>query len=167
MRYYLHMVTDAELIRDPEGAEFPDLEAAVTEAVQSGRDLIAEELRQGRPVPLNWRLLISTADDTVLRSMPFTAVAHGPKQPSTQQRPAPVKSWSERDGHLEQVARHITRGRQHIEAQRARIALLEQRGCDSTLAKGLLLQLEKTFQYMLERQQIIVRYLSVGRQMSR
>jgi hypothetical protein len=137
MRYYLHTVTDAELIRDPEGAEFADLEAAATEAVQSGRDLIAEELRQGRSVPLNWRVLISTADDTVLRSIPFAAVAHGPNHPSTAPLLRSVESWSERERrHLEQIAHHITSGRQHIEAQRGRVALLEQRGWDTTVAKN-------------------------------
>src|SRR5215813_8155688 len=66
MRYFIHIVTDAERVIDPGGAEFLDLESARTEACQSARDLMAEELRSGRPVPLGWRIQVADEDGFVL-----------------------------------------------------------------------------------------------------
>jgi len=77
MRYFLHVVTDTRFIRDPDGAEFSDIAEAETEAAQSARDLMCGELRRGRPIPNGWRMLIGTEDDTILKTIPFLAVAHG------------------------------------------------------------------------------------------
>src|SRR5262249_37681722 len=41
------------------------------------RDLMCDELKRGRPIPNGWRMLIATEDDTVLKTIPFLAVAHG------------------------------------------------------------------------------------------
>jgi hypothetical protein len=77
MRYFLHLVTDARFIRDPDGAEFSGIAEAETEAAQSARDLMCDELRRGRPIPNGWRMLIATEDDTILKTIPFLVVAHG------------------------------------------------------------------------------------------
>jgi hypothetical protein len=77
MRYFIHIVTDGERIRDPEGAEFADLEAARLEASQSARDLMAGELVAGRPVPLGWRVQIADLDGTVHLTIPFAALVFG------------------------------------------------------------------------------------------
>jgi hypothetical protein len=71
MRYFIHIVTDQERIVDPDGGEFTDLASAREEASQSARDLMAEELRKGRPVPFTW--LVQVADDggNVLLTLPF------------------------------------------------------------------------------------------------
>ena len=71
MRYFIHIVTDQERIVDPDGGEFTDLASARDEASQSARDLMAEELRKGRPVPFTW--LVQVADDggNVLLTLPF------------------------------------------------------------------------------------------------
>jgi len=71
MRYFIHIVTDAERLIDPGGAEFLDLESARTEACQSARDLMAEELRGGRPVPLGWRIQVADEDGSILFTLPF------------------------------------------------------------------------------------------------
>jgi len=71
MRYYFHILTDTERLRDPDGEEFPTLAEACEEATQSARDLIAEELRCGRAVPSLWSIQITQEDDTVLQTVPL------------------------------------------------------------------------------------------------
>ncbi|WP_380070842.1 DUF6894 family protein [Dankookia sp. GCM10030260] len=48
-RFFFHSRTDTALAEDPEGAEFPTLEAARTEAIASLRQLTADALRQNLP----------------------------------------------------------------------------------------------------------------------
>lgn len=59
-----------------EGAEFPDLASAETEAAQSARDLIVDELRRGKPVPVRWQAEIALEDGTVVSAIPFAALAY-------------------------------------------------------------------------------------------
>src|SRR5262245_8435872 len=87
MPYFIHVLAGSKFIADPEGAEFDGLAAAEAEAVQSACDLIAEELRRGKPVPRHWQARIASADGTVLRSIPFAALmdgdtGHAPAPPS-------------------------------------------------------------------------------------
>ena len=90
MRYFIHIVTDGERIRDPEGAEFADLEAARLEASQSSRDIMAGELVAGRPVPLGWRAQIADADGTVHLTIAFATLVFGENgSPSYNPRPFP------------------------------------------------------------------------------
>src|SRR5262245_46883015 len=72
MHYFIHIVTDHERIVDPEGADFPDLASARAEAMQSARDLMAAELRDGRPVPFGWRAQVADEDGTVVLTVPFS-----------------------------------------------------------------------------------------------
>ena len=46
---FIHILTDDERIRDPDGQECADLEAAKAEARQSARALMAEKLQAGPP----------------------------------------------------------------------------------------------------------------------
>jgi hypothetical protein len=71
MQYFIHIVTDHERLVDPDGGDFADLASAREEASQSARDLMAEELRCGRPVPLNWRAQVANEDGTILLTLPF------------------------------------------------------------------------------------------------
>jgi hypothetical protein len=71
MRYFIHIVTDAERVIDPGGAEFLHFGSARDEACQSARDLMAEELRSGRPVPLGWRIQVADEDGSILFASPF------------------------------------------------------------------------------------------------
>src|SRR5262245_51709857 len=71
MRYFIHVVTDQERLIDPDGEEFTDLASARAEATQSARDLMAEELRCGRPVPFAWRAHVADAEGNVVLSLPF------------------------------------------------------------------------------------------------
>lgn len=65
MRYFIHIVTDQERVVDPDGAEYLDLGSARVEACQCARDLMAEELRSGRPVPFGWCVQVAAEDGTV------------------------------------------------------------------------------------------------------
>jgi hypothetical protein len=71
MRYFIHIVTDEERVLDPDGAEFPGFDSAKAEACQGARDLMAEELRCGRPVPFGWRAQVCGEDGEVLFTIPF------------------------------------------------------------------------------------------------
>jgi len=71
MRYFIHIVTDQERVVDPDGGEFLDLGSARAEACQCARDLMAEELRSGRPVPFAWRVQVAGEDGTVHFTVPF------------------------------------------------------------------------------------------------
>jgi hypothetical protein len=72
MRYFIHIVTDTERLIDHDGGEFTDLASARTEATQSARDLMAEELLCGRPVPLGWNAQVADDEGNVLLTLPFT-----------------------------------------------------------------------------------------------
>ena len=89
MRYFIHIVTDRERLVDPEGAEFPDLATARSEARQSARDLMAEELRCGRPVPFGWRAQLADDEDTILATLVFAELvfSEGTRQQMVQTSP--------------------------------------------------------------------------------
>jgi hypothetical protein len=46
-RYYLHIVRDGEAIKDPEGYDLPDLDAAKREAISGAREILSEEVLRG------------------------------------------------------------------------------------------------------------------------
>src|SRR5262249_33448965 len=71
MRYFIHIITNEERLIDPDGGEFTDLESARAEASQSARDLMAEELRCGRPVPFAWQAQVADGAGNVLLNLPF------------------------------------------------------------------------------------------------
>jgi hypothetical protein len=71
MRCFIHIITDRERLVDPDGGEFPDLATARAEASQSARDLMAEELRCGRPVPFGWRAQVADEAGTILLTLRF------------------------------------------------------------------------------------------------
>ena len=71
MRYFIHIVTDTERLVDPDGGEFADLASARAEASQSARDLMAEELRCGRPVPFSWQAQVADGEGNILLTLPF------------------------------------------------------------------------------------------------
>ena len=77
MRYYLHVLKERERLRDYDGEEFPSLASAREEAIQSARDLIAEELRCGRVAPSEWRIQIALEDDTIVETVPFAPLLLG------------------------------------------------------------------------------------------
>lgn len=77
MRYYLHIATDREMIMDPEGEEFPDLDSARVEAEQSARAVMATELEAGRSLATEWTVQIANARGVVLSSLSFRDILGG------------------------------------------------------------------------------------------
>ena len=77
MRYFIYIITDQERLVDPDGCEFTDLESARAEANQSARDLMAEELRRGRPVPISWKAQLADDDGKILLTLPFARLVFG------------------------------------------------------------------------------------------
>jgi hypothetical protein len=51
-RYFLHLIERDDLIRDIEGAEFVDLDAARDEAVESIRAIVADHIASGEKLLL-------------------------------------------------------------------------------------------------------------------
>jgi hypothetical protein len=68
MRYHLNLRDDAQVIADGEGEEFTTLDAARAGARASVRELVIEDLRNGKP-PHGWRVEISNDRGAVLDSI--------------------------------------------------------------------------------------------------
>jgi hypothetical protein len=83
MRYYLHITTDREMIVDPDGEEFPDLDSARLEAEQSARSVMVSELEAGRSLSAKWSIQIANARGVVLSSLSFGDILgrRGPSGP--------------------------------------------------------------------------------------
>jgi len=90
MRYYFHLLTERERLRDPDGDEFSTLDAAREEATQSARDLIAEHIRSGHAIPLQWCIQIAQQDDTMVDTVRFASLCMGdggnPSRPRIMQK---------------------------------------------------------------------------------
>ena len=92
MRVFFHILANEEKILDQDGHECADLAEARQEASQSARELIADELRAGRPVPLKWRLEIAEAEGGVLATINFAELALGEaRHPAPSLRAATTK----------------------------------------------------------------------------
>jgi hypothetical protein len=79
---FFHVLTNETRISDPDGHECVDLKEACGEASQIAREVIANELQAGRPVPLKWRIEVALADGTSLATINFAEVALGvPRYP--------------------------------------------------------------------------------------
>jgi hypothetical protein len=75
VRYFFHILTDKMRLRDDDGQEYLRLDDARAEATQAARDLMAEELRCGRPVPVGWQVQIAIEDGTILSTLSFQQIA--------------------------------------------------------------------------------------------
>jgi glucose-6-phosphate-specific signal transduction histidine kinase len=78
MLYLINIVKGKSQVRDPEGAEFADLQAARLEAEQTARDLAAEELRSGKPVPADWTVEVTDHIGNVVATIPFSSLMVAP-----------------------------------------------------------------------------------------
>src|SRR5262245_23723471 len=102
MRYFIHIITDQERLIDPDGGEFADLDCARAEASQSARDLMAEELRRGRPVPFGWKVQLAAADGTILLTLPFARLVFS--EAIARQLPTTIRPTSS-EAHLALIER--------------------------------------------------------------
>ena len=70
-RYYLHLYNCLGDVRDDEGEELSALEDARDCAFQAIRDILSEEVRQGR-IDLRGRIEIADAGKRVVEIVPFS-----------------------------------------------------------------------------------------------
>ena len=76
-RYFFHIRTANALIRDHDGSDLPDLDAARHEAGESARHLLAELLRNGQV--LDGQVFeISDESGKILERLPFRSVIRLP-----------------------------------------------------------------------------------------
>ena len=137
MRCFIHIVTDTEFIRDPDGEDFADRRIAEQETARVARDLMAEALRKGKPLPVNWKVLLASADDTILMSLPFSQLIPAP--PAFTSRSAIIQLRDPNDGNrLADADLHIMHGRARIDAQKVRIAKMRELGYDTSRSEDLL-----------------------------
>lgn len=71
MHLFITILTDDEPVVDDTGRNFPTLEAAIAEAVQTARDLMADALRAGRFAPVHWRVEVTTPEHRTVFSTSF------------------------------------------------------------------------------------------------
>jgi hypothetical protein len=155
MRCFIHIVTESEFIRDWEGEDFADRQLAAQEAAQVARDLMAEELRKGRPLPVRWKVLLALADDTVLKSLTFSDLIPAAEAlPRRARSPKRQYDAIERD-HLAEADRHIMQGRARVEAQKLRIADMQERGYDTSDAEDFLSILLATLKSLTSHRDLI------------
>ena len=69
-RYYMHLRDGTEQILDPEGLEFPSVEALRRAVLISARDLMTGDIREG---VLDFRVRIDAEDEggVIVYSLPF------------------------------------------------------------------------------------------------
>src|SRR5215475_5331280 len=163
MRCFIHIVTDTEFLRDWEGEDFSDRQEAAQEAAQVARDLMAEELRKGNPLPVRWKVLLALTDDTVLMSIPFSQLipAAGPL-PARGARPRIQQHDARERKHLAEADHHIMQGLARVEAQKVRIASMQERGYDTSLAEDFLRILVTTLKHLTSHRELILQALGQG-----
>jgi hypothetical protein len=72
-RYHFHLWDGTTLIHDPEGAELPDLAAVAERALQTARELLAEEVAEGK-LPLYMRLDVEDEGNRIVHRLSFRDV---------------------------------------------------------------------------------------------
>lgn len=72
-RFHLH-VFHGEPVHDHEGLDRPDLDAAIKEAVRGARDLIASDMRAGRPIYRSNHIDIADHAGRVLHTVRYADV---------------------------------------------------------------------------------------------
>jgi len=70
-RFYFHLSEGQSVLIDSEGVDLPDNEAAERRALDSARDILSAEIRQGR-VPLNMHLAVEDECGLTVHRLPFT-----------------------------------------------------------------------------------------------
>lgn len=80
-RYYFHIYERGALIRDEEGSECPDLEAAKREAMASAADLARQALARGEPAD-GLCVEIRDEEDRILAGLTIREVLAHPRHPN-------------------------------------------------------------------------------------
>ena len=88
-RYYFHYRTDDELVRDTDGSELPDLEAAEQNAAEMGRAIVDRAASTGGDTQAPGSIEITDAEGQELLYVVFWA---GPKMGDGPASPVQVNS---------------------------------------------------------------------------
>jgi len=97
MLYLFNVVTGKGEIADPEGSEFSSLEDARAEAKQIARELAAEELRQGRAVSADWRIVVTDEFGTVQATVALGSIVLKPRLRIAYPQPAAEEASASSD----------------------------------------------------------------------
>ena len=68
--FFLDVLTGSQVLEDPDGQDFLDLNAAITEAAASARDLVAYGITQNQDVS-GRSFLIRDEDNQTVATLPF------------------------------------------------------------------------------------------------
>jgi hypothetical protein len=68
MRYFINVVLEGRLIADPEGEEFSEYDKAFAAAIESGRELLADGVHEGR-TPTRLSILLTDQTGRVLSTL--------------------------------------------------------------------------------------------------
>lgn len=69
-RYYFHLRNHTEHLEDSDGEQFPDLQAALAEALAAARDTLSHDMKRGT-LDLRYHIDVEDADGRLLHSLPF------------------------------------------------------------------------------------------------
>lgn len=69
-RYFMHLRDGTEQILDPEGLEFPTIEALRKAVLVSARDLMTGDVREG-VIDLRFRIDVEDEGGEIIYSLPF------------------------------------------------------------------------------------------------
>ena len=69
-RYFFHVRERDQLVLDPEGEDFDNLDVALREASISAREIVAAQVAAGEPIHAR-HFEITTAEGKVLKTVPF------------------------------------------------------------------------------------------------
>lgn len=72
-RFYFHMRSHAEIVRDLEGVEMPDAQMALEEAREAAREILSERVRKGEVLDGN-EFEVHDELGTKLFTLPFRSV---------------------------------------------------------------------------------------------
>jgi hypothetical protein len=71
--YFFHIQDGSNVLEDPDGQECNNLADAQSEAIASARELMAEDLRAGKPLGLHRAIVIANENGAVLTEVSFQA----------------------------------------------------------------------------------------------
>jgi hypothetical protein len=96
--YYLHVFNEEVRAEDEEGADLPDLAAALKQAISGIRSILSEEVLKGE-LNLRGRVEIAGENGDVLRTVPYAdavTVTVEVRRPmgAPAARAAPIPAWS-------------------------------------------------------------------------
>jgi hypothetical protein len=70
-RFFFHLINATGYLRDEEGEDFPNTDAARDNALAAIRSILSEECKEGR-IDLRGRIEVSRASGEIVHAVPFS-----------------------------------------------------------------------------------------------